>query len=637
MLRRALERAGGNEQALRLERRLHRRAASELFATSAFTSELDQTDRAILLDAVSRRAVARGEAIYRSGDPANELWIVADGMVQLQTEDDERMRVRAYLLRGDFFGDEEVLRREPRSETAVASGAALLLGIAAEVARTVADRNPGLLAKLRRVAHAELDRQRDVIAPAALSETQHAFRDLYRLQIARSLLVIDLDSCVRCGHCSASCESLHGQARLVRHGDTIVTALGDRPRAPLMLPTSCQHCENPECMIDCPTGAIGRDPRGEVYIREALCTGCGACAKACPWDNIDMVARPVGSPYDAVAVKCDLCRGYRAPACVEACPTEAIVRIDPRQDLPEIARVLRPGGRASSATSWIGLGLTGGMRMWLGLGALVAATSLVLVELHARGVMRPERGAGLGLGIAALVAWLGLVAYAVPKRAIVWFARREQKGEVDKQPVRSRTRPQLMVHLALGLLALALVAGHGGARWAGEGGAAALGLTICAALGTATVLAYVFLPRRLSRVERRALLPEEIPVRQRELSDQLYAALSGKSELTKKLFQRIVVPYLRATFGALQLLASGRDLRGEEQRIHEQVERLLQGRGAERLAGFDGLVRLAVEIRALSLQRALTALLRIGLPAHIIAAAVTTALIALHLARVLGR
>src|SRR5256885_16989886 len=85
-------------------------------------------------------------------------------------------------------------------------------------------------------------------------ETQHAFRDLYRLQVARSLLVIDLDSCVRCGHCASSCESLHGQARLVRRGDTVVTRLGGRAAGPLLLPTSCQHCENPACMIDCPTG-----------------------------------------------------------------------------------------------------------------------------------------------------------------------------------------------------------------------------------------------------------------------------------------------------------------------------------------------------------------------------------------------
>ena len=40
-----------------------------------------------------------------------------------------------------------------------------------------------------------------------------------------------------------------------------------------------------------PTGAIGRDPKGEVFIREDLCTGCGNCAKGCPLDNIQMAPR----------------------------------------------------------------------------------------------------------------------------------------------------------------------------------------------------------------------------------------------------------------------------------------------------------------------------------------------------------
>ena len=40
-----------------------------------------------------------------------------------------------------------------------------------------------------------------------------------------------------------------------------------------------------------PTGAIGRDPEGEVFIRPQLGTGCGACAKAGPWENIQMAAR----------------------------------------------------------------------------------------------------------------------------------------------------------------------------------------------------------------------------------------------------------------------------------------------------------------------------------------------------------
>jgi Fe-S-cluster-containing hydrogenase component 2 len=30
-----------------------------------------------------------------------------------------------------------------------------------------------------------------------------------------------------------------------------------------------------------------------------------------------------------VAVKCDLCRGHAGPACVEACPTGSVMRLDP--------------------------------------------------------------------------------------------------------------------------------------------------------------------------------------------------------------------------------------------------------------------------------------------------------------------
>src|SRR6185436_2791779 len=119
-------------------------------------------------------------------------------------------------------------------------------------------------------------------------------------------------------HCAWSCAELHdGVARIVRRGDKLVGRLDDRAPEPtsLLLPSSCQHCENPACMIECPTGAIGRDPASEVFIRDALCTGCGACAKACPWDNIQIAPRPLDAPrpsggeagaFHELAVKCDL-------------------------------------------------------------------------------------------------------------------------------------------------------------------------------------------------------------------------------------------------------------------------------------------------------------------------------------------
>ncbi|MFH1086149.1 MAG: 4Fe-4S binding protein, partial [Chloroflexota bacterium] len=49
----------------------------------------------------------------------------------------------------------------------------------------------------------------------------------------------------------------------------------------------------------------------------ALCTGCGACVAACPFDAI------VLAEGCAVAVKCDTCDG--SPACVESCPRGALI------------------------------------------------------------------------------------------------------------------------------------------------------------------------------------------------------------------------------------------------------------------------------------------------------------------------
>jgi hypothetical protein len=189
-----------------------------------------------------------------------------------------------------------------------------------------------------------------------------------------------------------------------------------------------------------------------------------------------------------------------------------------------------------------------------------------------------------------------------------------------------------MLHFALGLAATATLAFHGGARFTGSGGAAAIGLGLTALFGIATVIGYGLIPARLSRLERRALLPEEIAPRYQELYQQLYAGVTGKSELVKKLFERVLVPYLRVPLGWFWLIACGGDLKSEEQRLRGSIDAKLQGRGAERLAGLDGLIRSAVELRALAAQRWLGWLLRAALPAHVIAAIATTVLIAVHVA-----
>lgn len=642
LFRRALTRAGGHEVAERFERRVRRRATAELLATLAFTSQLPEGERELLLDGVEHHEVLRGEVLYRVGEPSTHLWLVADGMVQLQTEDDERLRVRAYLVRGDFFGDEELVSGEPRRESAVASGASLLISIPADVARTVADRNPGLLGKLRRVRHAQRTAQGEV-AQQVEGQTQHAFRDLYRLQVARSLLVIDLDSCVRCGHCAWSCEALHGVARLVRRGDKIVTRVADRETAsPLLLPNSCQHCEVPACMPDCPTGAIGRDPRGEVFIRDELCTGCGACAKGCPWDNIQIVPRPFGAPspqqsggeaFADLAVKCDLCRDYDGPACVKACPTESIFRLDPASDLPEVGRLLR---QPSAEEARVNQRARPGPWLWM-VAFVAAAGGAVGMGMHARQLWFPWQGVGYAMGVAAAVSTILLAAYVLPKRMVRWWSRPRDRGARAESgtAARSLVRPQLTVHVVLGLASVAMILGHGGGRvsWS-SGGTLAIAWLSAALFGGLGALSYAVLPPLLSRLERSAALPEDFAPARRDLVDQLYGGVTGRSELVKKLFERVLVPYLRQPAGWLRLVLSRRDLAGEQRVLRERIDRLLEGRGAERLAGLDSLIRLVVELRALTAQRVLTALLRIWLPLHAVTAALALALLLVHVVEV---
>jgi Fe-S-cluster-containing dehydrogenase component/CRP-like cAMP-binding protein len=646
-------------------RALVRQATADVLRSHALGRTLPPSELDLVLDAVRPASFARAERIYAQGDPAREVFLLVDGLVQLQREDEDGIHVQAYLARGDMFGDDDALDGPPRTGAihrrhAVAIGPAEVLRLPAEVLRTLADRNPGLLAEVRRVAEARADVQQVVVGTAAEQTTRHVFHDLYRMQMARSLLVIDQDLCVRCGHCAWSCAALHGTSRLVRRGDKVVTSLpvlGEGPRS-LMLPNSCQHCKNPACMIDCPTGAIGRDPDGEVWIRAELCTGCGNCAKACPWDNIRMAPRgatvkavrtdggrkaPLSHVYPEIAVKCDLCREYDAPACVSTCPTGAILRLDPTRDVAEVALVL---GLPSTATSRVRIPFAG-ISVGLALAAALAFGGAAW-RWQQLGTWTPGQGAGLWCGIAAALAVVLLVAYAIPKRVLRLWAHRRTRSRADKVGLaaptktaaapRSRVRPLYVLHLALGLGAMAAVVGHAGTRVPDDpAGALHLAFWIVALGGALLGIAYRVVPRRLSRIEREGLLPEDLGRRRTELVDRLYRAGSGKSDLVKAIAEKILVPYARAPFGSLALFLTGRSLADEEARLSTAINRTLQGRGHTRLQGLPELVKVVVELRALPLRRVLTFVLRGLLPVHVIATGVLVALLALHVIVEMGR
>ena len=647
-------------------RYLERGAARDVLAASALGRELDAAELELLLDGVTLERFGRGAELVHAGDRAEHVYVVAEGLVQLQRDGS----VLAYLARGDFFGDDEALAGAPHAATAVAAGDTWCAVVPRAVVRTITDRNPGVLGRWRRVAAAQLAHQAAVVGEAAAHTTQHVFKDLYRLQIARSLLVIDQDSCVRCGHCAWSCSEVHGESRLVRRGDKVVTpvdrALGlgaGAGAATLLLPNTCQHCRHAACLHDCPTGAIGRDLDGEVFIRADACTGCGNCARSCPWDNISMAPRKASGERGArtalalsrdVAVKCDLCREYAEPACVTACPTGSVLRIDPERDVRDVARVLRgaatagaatgaatgaAAGTAASAAASVSAGVAEGSGVagvarqaatagMVAVAAMVCAAGFALPRAWG---WRPGSGAGMVAGVIAGLFVVLLAAYVVPKRFVRVFLRPRDRRERMRPVARSRTKPYLIAHAGLGSIAPAAALAHaGGAMPATTGGALMLTFGLATVLGIAGVSVYRALPRALTRLERGGALPEDLAGDAGELRARLFREMSGTGDLVKRIADRMLVPYARAPLGWVALVACGRRLGDEERAVRARVDRALEGRGADRLAGLDRIIRVAVEIRALPGRRVLSAALRTWLPAHMVLAAMTVSLLAAH-------
>ncbi|MCD6444018.1 4Fe-4S dicluster domain-containing protein [Candidatus Bathyarchaeota archaeon] len=135
-------------------------------------------------------------------------------------------------------------------------------------------------------------------------------------------LAVYPDRCRGCGLCELVCSTLHeGESR---PSVSRIKVEKDRENY-RFTPSVCVQCTVPKCLFACPTGAVKVDERtGARYIDEDLCTGCGLCAEACPFASEGTVI--FMHPSKGVYVKCDLCRRRSGgPACVEVCPTHAIV------------------------------------------------------------------------------------------------------------------------------------------------------------------------------------------------------------------------------------------------------------------------------------------------------------------------
>ena len=196
-------------------------------------------------------------------------------------------------------------------------------------------------------------------------------------------MTIDLDRCTGCGACVTACQAENnlpvvGERDLEKGREIQWIRIeryweGEYPNAKLkFIPMLCQHCDAAPCETVCPVSATYHNQDGlnaQVYNR---CIGTRSCAVYCPyevryfnyhnhhWDtpleqqlNPDVSVREKG-----VMEKCTFCiqrirqakdhakddggrrvqDGEVQPACVQTCPSEALVFGDRKDPSSQVSQ-----------------------------------------------------------------------------------------------------------------------------------------------------------------------------------------------------------------------------------------------------------------------------------------------------------
>jgi len=391
---------------------------------------------------------------------------------------------------------------------------------------------------------------------------------------AVNLLVMDMDLCVRCGNCSLACHKVHGQSRLLRRGIHIERPqqIGSKSTQHVLAPSVCMHCKDPECLTGCPTGAIFRDPKGQVDINMLTCIGCFDCATQCPYNAITMVPRQ-GAPTiqldwksrlnhlfsfnvakptaavesdDMVAIKCNLCEstslnptGASRPAysCEENCPTGALVRVNPQEYFGEIEKTL--GLVFRDQTHAIGRNIHKRdpiARLWhIGGGLLtIAIAGLIGWAALRYGFKEHLRGSWLTMrwvtGLVGLVGIAGVMTYTVRKPIY-----RQRVGAL---------RYWLLAHVYLGALAGIVLLMHGGSHGGGWlTSALMLWFDAVIVTGLFGLFCYLIVPRIMTSIEGDPLLIEDLEGRRAELRADLALIESKGDDKLRDLIKRKVRPH----------------------------------------------------------------------------------------------
>jgi Fe-S-cluster-containing dehydrogenase component/CRP-like cAMP-binding protein len=629
------------------------------------------------------RVYSKRHVLFRAGQSIDRIYVLKSGWVRLsrgtqvlsvdgeESQNWDKAAGERYVGPSHCFGLEAVTRESEWSQTGVSLGRTEVLEISISKLRQRPELREPLMAALHPLMVTPSDAQQRPPLPVATAQRHLIDTGLVD---GTNLLIMDMDLCVRCGNCSMACHKVHGQSRLLRRGIHItrpVSLARETGFQSLLHPSVCMHCQDPECLTGCPTGAIGRFGDGQVGIDPQTCIGCGDCATQCPYDAISLVPRkpkkedvgvgalrrrllklrglaPDRSPSpveargegvdDLVAVKCNLCAGTglnpagaKTPAysCEENCPTGALLRVDPHTYFAEIKQI--EGLVFKDATHAIARHFShhdrGKQLMHvIGVTATVALTLLTVVGITRYKFDVPLFGGWLNMrwltGLAGLVGMAGGMTYPVRRQIY-----RRRVGPL---------RYWMLAHTYLGVVTGSVLLLHGGTR---SGGALTTALTISLDLGILTglfgVLSYFLAPRLLTKIEGQPLLIDDLTTRRQDLGDEIRAALTAGSRQVRELIERIVLPRF-LSFGYLMRQYLGREsLESVKESARNEFKSEADALPAADRDGFLQVVELAAISRRVDALVYLHHLLKLWVAPHVLAISIMLALMLVHIIQVI--
>jgi len=161
--------------------------------------------------------------------------------------------------------------------------------------------------------------------------------------------------CMACRLCEIACLVAHSKSKKIikaykEEFPTLTARLVIEQKGPLSFAIQCRHCKDAPCVEACITSAMKWDKKtGAVSHDRDKCVGCWMCVMSCPFGVILMDTsvktiqgvgrvstrppKPEASNHNVadtsvsgkIVTKCDLCADVGSPACVDACPNEALV------------------------------------------------------------------------------------------------------------------------------------------------------------------------------------------------------------------------------------------------------------------------------------------------------------------------